>query len=199
MNDQITYKRKLVSVSQTAISYKTLNFITPTVINVLEFFLSDPMKQYYGREISRKTGVSVGSASKILKVLTKLDFLTQESRGKMLLYKLNLKEPTVKQFKILINTFSLKKVLVELKPYSRRIILFGSCAQGTDTKDSDIDLLIITTEKKVVNRLISEFNMKQERRIAPIIVDMNELIKLKKEDKPLYENIERGVILWEAE
>ena len=178
---------------------KKLDFITPTVMSVLEFFLTDPMKEYYGREVSRKTSVSVGSANKILKLLTELDFLTQERKGKMLIYKLNLNEPSVKQFKILINIFSLKKLSGELNPNSRKVVLFGSCSQGTDTKESDIDMLIITTEKEPVKKIINEFNRNEDRHIAPIIVDMNELIRLKKEDKPLFENIERGIVLWEAE
>lgn len=178
---------------------KRLEFITPTVISVLEFFLDDPMNEYYGREVSRKTGVSIGAANSILKLLTELDFLTREKKGNLLIYKLNLKEPSVKQFKILSNVFWLKQLVSELKLDSRKVVLFGSRAQGTDTKDSDIDLLIITTEKESVKKKINVFNRKQERYIAPIIVDMNEFISLKKEDKPLYENIERGIMLWEAE
>jgi predicted nucleotidyltransferase len=200
MNEhQFALKRQLNSKPQSNSIPKKLDFITPTVMNVLEFFLTDPMKEYYGREVSRKTGVSLGSANKILRSLTELEFLTQERKGKLVIYRLNLKEPTVKQFKILINVFSLKTLVSELKFDSKRVMLFGSCSQGTDTKESDVDLLIITNEKEQVRKIINVFSRKQQRQLAPIIVDMNEFIKLKKEDKPLYENIERGVALWEAE
>ena len=178
---------------------ENLSFITPTFMSVLEFFLADPAKAYYGREISRKTGVSLGAANSILKLLTELDFLTRERKGNLLIYKLNLKEPSVKQFKILSNVFWLKGLVGELKLDSRKVVIFGSRSQGTDTEESDIDLLIITTEKESVKKKINAFNRKQERHIAPIIVDMNEFISLKKDDKPLYENIERGIVLWEAE
>ncbi len=87
----------------------------------------------------------------------------------------------------------------DLKSYSRRVILFGSCSQGTDTKESDVDLLIVALEKEPIGKLLSDVNRKNERKIAPIVVDMNEFIRLKKEDKPLYKNIERGIILWEQE
>jgi predicted nucleotidyltransferase len=190
---------KLNQPTENPSSPQMLDFITPTVMSVLEFFLADPLKEYYGREVSRKAKVSLGSAHRILKLLTDLDFLIQTRKGKMLIYRLNLKEPTVKQFKVLINVFSLKDLFDKLKLYSRRVVLFGSCAQGTDTKQSDIDVLVLTGEKESARKVISEFNRKQERLIAPIIVDMNEFIRLKKEDKPLYENIERGIVLWEAE
>jgi hypothetical protein len=43
-----------------------LGFITPTMMKVFEFFLGDPIKEYHEREVVRKTGVSKGSAGKIL-------------------------------------------------------------------------------------------------------------------------------------
>jgi predicted nucleotidyltransferase len=176
-----------------------LHFLTPKVLAVLEFFLFDPLNEYYEREVAGKTNVSRGSAHKILVMLANVDFLTRKERGRMLMYRLNMKEPTVKQLKIAINTFALKKLVDDLKSYSRRVILFGSCSQGTDTKESDVDLLIVAMEKEPIGKLLSDVNRKNERKIAPIVVDMNEFIRLKKEDKPLYENIERGIILWEQE
>lgn len=176
-----------------------LGFITPTFMALFEFFLSDPMQEYHEREIVRKTGVSKGSANKILRLLAELDLLVRERKGRMVFYRLNVKEPTVKQFKVFVNVYTLKRLVEMLKQHSRRMVLFGSCAQGTDVKESDLDLFILTSEKAYVRNKISEFNRKSERKIAPIIVDANEFISLKKEDKPLYENIESGVILWEAE
>lgn len=178
---------------------RKLGFITPTVMTVFEFFLEDPMREYHEREVVRRTGVSKGSAGKILKLLASLDFLTREEKGRMIIYKLNLKEPTVRQFKILVNIFALKNLLDKLRQFSRKVVLFGSCSQGTDAKESDIDLLIITTEKEWVRKITSEFNQENERKVAPVVVSMNEYVLLRKEDRPLYENIERGVVLWEAE
>lgn len=78
-------------------------------------------------------------------------------------------------------------------------MLFGSCAQGTDVKESDIDLLILTDQKDAVRKEINRFNTKEERRVAPIVVDANELAKMKREDKSLYENIESGIVLLESQ
>ena len=176
-----------------------LGFITPTFMTVLEFFMENPMQGFHEREVVRQTGVSKGSAGKILKLLTSLDFLGREEKGIMVIYRLNLKEPSVRQFKILVNTFELKSLVDELKGSSRKIVLFGSCSQGTDTKDSDIDLLVVSQEKSSVKKAISKFNQESARRVASIIVDANEYVLLRKEDKPLFENIQRGIVLWEAE
>jgi len=176
-----------------------LDFITPTFMTVFELFLAYPMQEHHEREVIRETGVSKGSANKILRKLTDLDFLIRERKGRMIFYRLNTKEPVVRQFKILANIYMLKKLVDQLKHHSRRIVLFGSCAQGTDVKESDVDMFILTTEKSIIKRIISNFNRKSERKIAPIVVDMNEFVQLKREDKPFYENIERGIVLWETE
>ena len=161
-----------------------LGFITPTVMQILEFFLENSQNEYHQREIVRKTGVSKGSAGKILKLLTDIGFLSREERGRLAIYRLNQNEATVKQFKVLLNVFALKLLTDKLKENSKRIMLFGSCAQGLDTKESDIDLLVVTEEKEVAGKTISEYNKKSQRRVAPITVNMNEYISLKREDSP---------------
>jgi predicted nucleotidyltransferase len=176
-----------------------LGFITPTLMAVLEFFLENSLNEYHEREIVRRTGVSKGSAGKILKLLTNFGFLTRTEKGRLAIYRLNQNEATVRQFKVLISVFTLKTLTDKLKVNSKRIMLFGSCALGTDTKESDIDLLVVSDKKEEVGKAISEFNKKNSRRVSPITVDMNEYIRLKREDKPLYENIERGITLWGAE
>jgi len=117
----------------------------------------------------------------------------------MVFYKLNLREPMVRQFKVLVNVCALKELLDTLKQHSRRIILFGSSAQGTDVRESDLDLFILTSEKSYVRSKIRAFNKSGGRKVAPIIVDANEFASLRREDRPLYENIERGITLWETE
>ena len=176
-----------------------IDFITPTFMIVFGLFLSDPMQDYHEREVMRRTKVSKGSANKILRLLSGLGFLMRERRGRMMFYRLNRTEATVKQFKVLVTVYALKELTDHVKEECRRIVLFGSCAQGTDTKDSDIDLLVLTSAKSSVRKKMHDFNRTSDRKITPVIVDMNELTKLKREDKPLYDNIERGMALWEKE
>jgi predicted nucleotidyltransferase len=178
-----------------------LDFITPTFVRVLDFFMADPLQEHHEREVMRLVGVSKGSANRILHELCDRGFLTAKRKGRMVFYKLDLQSPSARQFKILSNVYSLGKLLERLKGISRRVILFGSSAKGTDVKESDIDLLILTDNREAARNEINGFNnsSKGERRIAPIIVDANELAKMRREDSALYENIERGIILWETE
>jgi predicted nucleotidyltransferase len=100
--------------------------------------------------------------------------------------------------KILSNIWTLREFVAGLKADARKVILFGSCAEGTDVAESDIDILIITDQEKQVKKSIGGFNRNSERKIAPVILAMDEFIKMKKEDKPLFERIDRGIILWET-
>jgi predicted nucleotidyltransferase len=159
----------------------------------------NPMKEYYQREISNLCGVSVGATNQVMKKLFQVEFVTQEKKGKMYFYKANLKNPLVKQFKIFMNISYIFPLIRELREYSRMIILFGSCSNGTDVEESDIDLLIIATGKTYVRKKVAGFNKKSERKISPIIIDMNEFVKLRKEDKALYRNIKKGIVVWEKE
>jgi len=175
-----------------------LGFLTPTVISVLSLFLDNPMTEYYEREVLRLTGVSKGSANNILRLLTNKGLLSKSTKGRMVFYRLNSDDAISKQFKILRNTFALKDLIDSLKSYSKKIILFGSVSQGTDTQESDIDLFVLSSEKEGVRREISNFNKKLARKINPIVVNGNELVKMEKGDRPLYENIDRGIVLWQA-
>jgi len=175
-----------------------IDFLTPTTLKVLEFFFANSMKEFHEREIVRKAKISKGSANKILRHLGDLALLLREKKGRMVFYRLNVEEPFVKHLKILHNLWTLRKFVNENKERVKKIILFGSCAEGTDVRESDIDVFILTEEKKPIKESVSRFNQKSERKISPIILDVDEFIKMKREDRPLYERIDRGVVLWET-
>ena len=176
-----------------------MNFLTPKSLNVLYFLLSNPMEQFHEREIVRRTGVSVGAVNQILRKLHKTGLVEKDRRGRTNLYRANLKSPAARQFKVLFNVLTLNDIVDRIKQVSRRIILFGSCAEGTDVKDSDIDMFILTSDAETVQREIRLYEQKVDRKLSPIIVDSNELAKMKSRDKPLYERISRGITLWERE
>jgi len=174
-----------------------LDFLTPTTLKVLEFFFANSMKEFHEREIVRNAKISKGSANKILRQLTDLKLLTRTKKGRMVFYRLNTGDPFVKHLKILYNLWTLRKFIEENKGKAKKIILFGSCAEGTDVSESDIDMLILTDEKKAIKENVSKFNQRSARKISPIILDVDGFMKMKREDKPLYERIDRGVVLWE--
>ncbi len=179
--------------------FTLMNLVGTPYLKVVTQLSKNPMNEYYQRELAKICKVSIGLTNKILRELAQLQFVTQEKRGKMIFYRLNLRNPVVRQFKVLLNVDSLYILVGKISRDSRKIILFGSASQGTDVRESDIDLFVLTSNKSQVRKEISQFNRNSERRIAPIIVDANEFVKLKRDDPALYENIKKEIVLWETE
>ena len=177
--------------------FKKLKFITGSALKILYALASDPMRVFYQREIAKEAKVSVGSANRTLKALVEKELVTKEKRGKIFLYKFNTENPVARQIKILFNVNELDDLVRTLRKFSRRIIFFGSCAEGNDVKDSDIDLFVLTSDKRTARKTINSY--KASKKITPIIVDTNDFAKMRNEDKPLYDSILKGIRLWETE
>lgn len=177
--------------------FKKLNLFSGSSLKILYALASDPMRSFYQREAAGEAHVSVGSANRILRTLVDWGLVDREKKGKIYLYRFNVDNPVARQLKVLFNVIELEELTTMLKPLTRRVILFGSCAEGIDVRESDVDLFILTNEKEAVSLIIGRHGSK--RRLAPLIVDVNEFTKLRNEDKPLYEEITRGITLWERD
>jgi predicted nucleotidyltransferase len=173
--------------------------ITPTSLTILSQLAEDPMREFYQREIAEEAKVSLGSANHLLKDLVAREIVILEKRGKMFFYKINLDNPVTRQFKILFNIMYLDGLVRELRVSCKRLVLFGSCADGTDVKESDIDLFILTQNRNSVLQAIRKHERKINRKVSPIILSPIEWTQLQKKDKPLYDNISKGLVLWQAE
>lgn len=172
--------------------FKKLNLFSKTELKVLNFILEND-EEMYEREIAKKAKVSAGSGNSILKRFAKEGFVQRRKLGKMTLYKRNDYSSRVRQLKIsIVVGFLEKEIIDKVKPFVRQITLFGSCAEGKNTKESDIDLFILSNEKDKVFGIVHKFS-----KISPLIVNSLEYTNLREKDKPLYERINKGIILWD--
>ena len=113
---------------------------------LLQIFLNSPDHAFYTKEISRQTGVGVGTVNNFLRSIHKDDILTKEIVGNVHLYRLNNEMELVKKLKIFNTLLELKQYkLIEqfLKEEDSiiSIILYGSYSNGENDSKSDIDLL----------------------------------------------------------
>jgi predicted nucleotidyltransferase len=167
--------------------------ITPLGLQILTFLARNPDKQFYIREIAKIMNKSVGGTHKTLKSLKEMDFIKENKSGKNIYYQINQMNPSIKNFKIFMTINELTTLVNKLKYISEKIILFGSCSNGEDTSDSDIDLLILTNEKEKVNKKI--LNTKFNRKIQAVVVNAGDLMKIKEKDKGFYQEINKGITL----
>jgi DNA-binding transcriptional ArsR family regulator len=163
---------------------------------VLRFLARHVGRSFYEREIVEGTDVSRSAVNLAANALYEAGFLRRERRGRMNFYTANDRHPFVRQFKILDTIALLDPLLTQLHSLSRRIVLFGSCAQGTDAVDSDVDLFVLTSDRSQVMALISHNRL--ERPVQPVVVSNQELATLKQNDSAFYEQVQRGIVLWEA-
>lgn len=169
-------------------------FINTTEQKILDFLTENLGKSFFDKEVAQKTQISRGATNKALRELAKSGLVTKESKGRMNFYQANNADPVLKEFKILKNVIQLLPLIKKLKPISQKIILFGSASRGENYKDSDTDLFILTHNKKEIEKIVKKSKFKS---LQPIIKTPTEFISLEKKDPTFYQEIIRGVILWE--
>lgn len=162
---------------------------------VVDFLLDHPEEKWYLSQIARASGASVSTCHQILERKAKEKWLEKEKLGNLSLYSLQLDDALSRQLKIARTLEILKPLVKKLQLSSQKIILFGSAAQGRDTAKSDLDLFILTREKKRVRQVLSR--TKFGRKIQALIKNYLELIELKDKDKYFYDQINKGLVIWE--
>jgi len=175
--------------------FKKMNIPELHSFEILIFLGRHYRESFYVREIANTLSVSTGSASGHLRALLEMDLVTSERRGRTLLYRANISHPVVREVKILSTLLELSPFLRALKATVSRVLLFGSCAEGEDTFESDIDLLIVTANRAMVLPILSDYEDDISRKLSPIIISKEEVAQLRLTDSPLYERIARGKIL----
>jgi predicted nucleotidyltransferase len=132
--------------------------ITTVNQRILQFLAKYSDKEFHEREIARRVGVASGSANRALNELYLFGVVKQRPEWRMLFYSVDPSNPTIIEFKKLINILLLEPLVEELKNITKRIILYGSCAQGMDNSKSDMDIFIVTGNRDNVNRVIESFH-----------------------------------------
>ena len=167
---------------------------------VLSLFARFSDREFYERQIARKLGIGYSSANGALNELYSSGVIKRRREGKMYFYSIDRSNPIVIALKKLVNLLLIESLVEKLKNISNRIILYGSCAQGTDVSGSDIDLFIVTGHKDSVMEMLSSFKFPsgfEDIRIQAVVKTPVELLEIKGPDQAFIEEVEQGIILWE--
>jgi len=157
-------------------------------------------QEFYEREVARKLGISYGSANRALNELFSSGVVSRRREGKMYFYSIDSSNAALTEFKKMVNLMLVEPLVEELKKMSSRIVLYGSCALGTDTSESDIDLFVVSNSKEDVSNVISNFKFPkgfENIHIQPVIRTPVELLEKGESERTFIEEVDRGVILWE--
>lgn len=180
-----------------------LGNITQKWVTMLLPFSGDYSAKFSASELSRKSKIPQQSVSRYLNQLAKLNLINYTKKGRNKLFYFDLEKQTTKIMLNLIEnqkalSFQLKlkeiSVIVnEILKYSETLIVFGSYASGSFSKDSDIDVVIIGKHNK---KQIKKIKQKQIIEINEHYISYNELSKLLRSKNSLAIEIRKNHILF---
>jgi len=175
-------------------------FISSNPQKVLQYLLLHSGKECYERQVARGAKISYGSANRVLNDFSRQGIVKRKNEGRMSYYKVDVANPFVHEFKILINLVLLESLVEKLKPLCEKVVLFGSCALGADTQKSDIDLYILSSDKESVHAIINKFSYSDKvakRKIQAVVDSPADILRDERENKVFMEEVAAGKILWE--
>jgi DNA-binding MarR family transcriptional regulator len=167
---------------------------------VLSLFLAYPTHHFYGTEISQKVRISTGQTSKILSELLRAGVVEKERKGKTELYNLTVMTPELRLFKGMNPVLNLAPLVQRLKPMCRIVMLYGSCANGLNVEESDLDLLAVSSSREQVLDAVSRFSPSAHygyTEIKTVIKTPAEWAGLEKKDPLYFAEVQKGLVLYE--
>lgn len=157
--------------------------------------VENPGGEFLGSEIQKATSISRAGVYIALRELIRQGLVFKTQKGKFLIYYVAYNDPVIRQFKIMKNIISLRPVISRLKSLSKKIILYGSSSRGEDSANSDIDLFVLSGNPDAIKNIFASIKMK--RKLQAVIKSPSEWADLKDKDKVFYDEVDRGIILWE--
>ena len=147
-------------------------------------------------QIARDVGISKGEVSKAVKVLKECGLVRSSQNGRNMVCFVDRRLPVFARLRTAFNLFEIVPKIVVLQECADKIVLFGSCGQGTDTVDSDIDLLVIARDKIKADKAARK--IKLSRPVQWVIKTPQEYVVMNSKERVFAGEISQGIILWET-
>ena len=168
--------------------------------NILDYFIKEPEREYYVRELAKLLKKSPTTISKYLNKLEKKGLLKSEKKFNHLLFKANIESKKFKDLKLFYNIEKIRESgLIDYlndKFNYPTIVLFGSFGKAENSINSDIDILVITPLKNKID--LEKYEELLKHKIQLFLHSSPELSKMK--NKNLLNNFINGFVLegyWE--
>lgn len=166
-------------------------------LKIVELLAKNMEKKFTINEVAKSLKEYYSFVHRIINRLAKDGVIIKNKAGKAYLCSLNIeneksfaliqlaeiekREGLNKELKLILEDF------VKSAESSISIVLFGSYAKGIATKESDIDILLISKEKKRIDKIIKEIYAKYGKEINAIIMTPEDFKKQK--DKAVIKEI----------
>lgn len=169
---------------------------TKTQQQVLRLLFGQPGRSFYANEIVRYAGLGIGTVQRELVRLSEVGLLTVTRQGNQKHYQANAASPIFEELRgIVVKTFGMADVLkAALQPVADKIqlaFIYGSVAKGSDTAESDVDLMLIADRLSytALMTLLGEVEAQLGRAVNPTLYSLAELKRKRKEDNAFVQRV----------
>ena len=173
-----------------------IDMLKESELKILDYLTASSDGRGFISQIARDTGISKGEVSKAVKVLKDGGLVSSEQSGRNMVCFVDRRLPVFIRLRTAFNLLEIMPGTAILQKHADKIVLFGSCAQGTDTAKSDIDLLVVARDKSKADKLARK--IKLSRPVQWVIKTPQEYVILNNKEKVFVEEISQGIVLWEA-
>jgi len=163
---------------------------------VLGLLFSTPDQTFHVKEIVRAAGVGSGSVQRELMRLESAGLITSKVSGNRRNFRANRQAPIFDEIRgIVRKTFGvaepLQAALAPLADVITVAFVFGSVAQGSDTANSDIDLLVVSESLAYPDILaaLSEVEGQVGRTVQPFVLKPKEFQRRLSEGQPFIKGV----------
>jgi predicted nucleotidyltransferase len=169
---------------------------------ILSVLFMHPEKSWYLHELADSLKANPSSLHRELQVLSDAGILSRETSGNRVYFTASQDCPFYHELRgLLTKTTGVIDVLrAALKPLKKKIKLafvFGSVASGTETSESDIDVLIVGDVKLAeIVPTLSSIEEQTGREVNPIIYTESGLQAKLKKDNSFLNQVSSGAILY---
>lgn len=178
--------------------------LSPNTLKVLSILISSPQEQNL-HTLAAAAGLSVMGISKIVKKLEQRKAVTVVPIGRSYLLKVNRSLPPLlllslaEQYKLnrfMEKHFLLKGFITQLREKlaipAHFSLIFGSYASGEESTKSDLDILIVTSRKAEVGKILKTVSVLLNIEISPVLVTFPEFLQKSRQKHRLYREINDG-------
>lgn len=173
-------------------------FFKESIFSVAELIFNYPNKTFHIRMLEKETGFSTSAVIDSVNKLKEYGIVTIDETPLTTNIKADLDSEAYRFYKLVFNIYRLKRYLfvdklIEIFNNPEAIVLFGSFAKGEDIEESDIDILIISSNKPkdYMEDFVNTFEKELSRKI-----NIHILPSLDKSSKEFKNAVANGITLY---
>lgn len=179
-----------------------------TELRILSSFFPEG-KEITLKKIMERSSLSYEPVHRTVNILNEKKLIFSKKFGKTLVYSLSFEKEEVK----IAFFFYAKEKLKEFSKNHRLIFnglskvndenidfleVFGSYAKGIQTKESDVDILCVSSNKKEDEREIKSLKYETNLDFVPVVMPKTEFKKIKKENEIFWDDLVKFGIIFKG-